>query len=197
MKTSGADASNLICPEERFHPHTNNDQAASRVLKSIQMILTKKYTHVSYADLLHHRCNAATIYLTFGRKDACLADKKCFKKYPLCGPTELLRQCCNSLVQQSGYVGVLVHGPYVYPHNRQQYGQYAILEASNMYCQFTEKSKLYFNTGENLDYLVIEGAIFAGLATPSIETSEMYCPPVVLHSKAAAVVSIRKMSWPN
>ena len=92
---------------------------------------------------------------------------------------------------------MLFHGPYVYPHNRQQYGQYAILEASYMYCQFTEKSKLYFNAGENLDYLVIEGVHFAGLATPSIETSEMYCPPVVLHSKAAAVVSIRKMSWPN
>jgi hypothetical protein len=33
-------------------------------------------------------------------------------------------------------------------------------------------------------YLVIEGAHFAGLATPTIETSSMYCPPVVLHTKS-------------
>lgn len=104
MKTSGADASNLICPEERFHPNNNLDQTASRVLKSIQTKLKKKYPHISYADLLHNGCNAATIYLTdqnpekaldvnpftFGRKDACHVNKEDDSKYPLCGPSELL-----------------------------------------------------------------------------------------------------------
>jgi Peroxidase len=104
MRTSGADASHLICPDERYHPNQNYDQTATRVLNAIQSNLKSKYKYMSYADLLHNGCNAAVIYLTgqhpsdslsshpftFGRKDACHADKKCTKKYPLCGPTELL-----------------------------------------------------------------------------------------------------------
>lgn len=104
MNTSGADASNLICPEERFHPNNNLDQTASRVLKSIQTKLKNKYPHFSYADILHNGCNAATIYLTdknpekelrrnpftFGRKDACHVDMKNATKYALCGPSEIL-----------------------------------------------------------------------------------------------------------
>jgi hypothetical protein len=104
MKTSGADASNLICPEERFHPNNNYDQTASRVLRTIQKELKHKYPQISYADLLHNGCNAATIYLTdhnpetslstnpftFGRKDACHVNKDNGKKTPLCGPSELL-----------------------------------------------------------------------------------------------------------
>jgi Peroxidase len=104
MDTSGADASHLMCPEERYHPNQNYDQTATRVLNSIQSNLKSKYKYMSYADLLHNGCNAATIYLTrqnpstslsrnpftFGRKDACHKDAKCSKKYPLCGPTELL-----------------------------------------------------------------------------------------------------------
>jgi Peroxidase len=104
MKTSGADASHLICPDERYHPNQNYDQTATRVLNAIQSDLKSKYKYMSYADLLHNGCNAAVIYLTrqrpiislsshpftFGRKDACHKDMKCGKKYPLCGPTELL-----------------------------------------------------------------------------------------------------------
>jgi hypothetical protein len=54
--------------------------------------------------LLHNGCNAAVIYLTernpvtsldanpftFGRKDACYTNHENTKKYPLCGPSELL-----------------------------------------------------------------------------------------------------------
>jgi Peroxidase len=106
MITSGADASNLICPEERTHPNNNLDQTATKVLTRIQRSATLKSKHpdMSYADLLHNGCNAATIYLTnadpttalssnpftFGRKDACHVDVKCGKKYALCGPSELL-----------------------------------------------------------------------------------------------------------
>ena len=106
MITSGADASNLICPEERTHPNNNLDSSATRVLTRIQRTATLKEKHpdMSYADLLHNGCNAATIYLTntdpttaltmnpftFGRKDACHVDQRCGKKYALCGPSELL-----------------------------------------------------------------------------------------------------------
>ena len=106
MITSGADASNLICPEERTHPNNNLDQTATKVLTRIQKSATLKAKHpdMSYADLLHNGCNAAAIYLTntdpttaltsnpftFGRKDACHVDVKCGKKYALCGPSELL-----------------------------------------------------------------------------------------------------------
>ena len=104
MKTSGADASNLICPEERFHPNNNYDQTASRVLRSIQTKLKHKYPDMSYADLLHNGCNAVIIYLTernpvtsldsnpftFGGKDACYVNKDNGQKHPLCGPSEIL-----------------------------------------------------------------------------------------------------------
>ena len=106
MLTSGADASNLICPEERKHPNNNLDQTATKVLTRIQRSATLKAKHpnMSYVDLLHNGCNAATIYLTntdpttaltynpfsFGRKDACHVDVKCGKKHALCGPSEVL-----------------------------------------------------------------------------------------------------------
>jgi Peroxidase len=116
MTTSGADASVLICPEERFHPNQNYDQTASRVLKSIQSHLKYKYP-MSYADLLHNGCNAATIYLkgdypatalarhpfNVGRHDACFADTKCDSKYALCGPTELLPGLSLSAQQTSDW----------------------------------------------------------------------------------------------
>jgi hypothetical protein len=106
MTTSGADASNLICREERTHPNNDLDKSATKVLTQIQRSATLKSKHpnMSYADLLHNGCNAATIYLTntdpttslasnpftFGRKDACHVDIKCGKKYALCGPSEVL-----------------------------------------------------------------------------------------------------------
>ena len=106
MITSGADASNLICPEERKHLNNDLDETATKVLARIQLNPTLKAKHpdMSYADLLHNGCNAATIYLTntdpvtalttnpftFGRKDACHKDVKCGKKYALCGPSEAL-----------------------------------------------------------------------------------------------------------
>jgi hypothetical protein len=106
MITSGADASHLICPQERTHPNNNMDQTATKVLTRIQRSTTLKAKHpdMSYADLLHNGCNAATIYMTstdptaaltsnpftFGRKDACHVDVKCGKKYALCGPSEVL-----------------------------------------------------------------------------------------------------------
>jgi len=111
MPTSGGDASVLVCSKERFHPNQNYDQTASRVLNAFQsskffqkrnMCPPKKNSDVadlgpkniksmkerydlSYADLLHNGCIAATVYLghvtlaevkknnefTFGRKDAC------------------------------------------------------------------------------------------------------------------------------
>jgi hypothetical protein len=92
LETSGADASVLVCPEERYHPNQQYDKTASRVLKTFQdpiyldedVSLKDKY-QLSYADLLHNGCIAATIYTTgaksvdvleynpfvFGRRDAC------------------------------------------------------------------------------------------------------------------------------
>jgi Peroxidase len=104
MITTGADASNLICSEEREHPNNDLDQTATRILSNIQRSLKQKHHQISYADLLHNGCNAAAIFLTgadpiaslqtnpftFGRKDACHVDVKCSKRYALCGPTEFL-----------------------------------------------------------------------------------------------------------
>jgi hypothetical protein len=72
MDTSGADASMLMCPAERLHPNNNYDKTASRVLNTF---LRKDMPHLegysmmekygmSYADLLHNGCQAATVYLT-------------------------------------------------------------------------------------------------------------------------------------
>lgn len=110
LDTSGADASHLMCKEERLHPNNNYDKTASRVLYSMQVSgvinggksLKEKYG-LSYADLLHNGCIAATIFLTnqepehvlelnpmkFGRHDACFVDQ-CGRKNELCGPTGLL-----------------------------------------------------------------------------------------------------------
>ena len=117
LVTSGADASNLICPEERTHPNNNMDQSATKVLNRIQRSLKNNHPSVSYADLLHNGCNAATIYLTgtdpttalttnpmtFGRQDACHIDVKCGKKYALCGPTEILPGVNFNLQQTSDW----------------------------------------------------------------------------------------------
>ena len=116
LETSGSDASVLVCPEERYHPNQNYDQTASRVLKTFQdakylgegKSLKDKY-QLSYADLLHNGCIAATIYTTkassvevlqynpfvFGRRDACHTPSTNVKgavstAVPLCGPTEIL-----------------------------------------------------------------------------------------------------------
>ena len=178
MKTSGADASNLICPEERYHPNNNYDQTASRVLKSIQTTLKNKYPHMSYADLLHNGCNAATIYLaslnpltslaknpfTFGRKDACHADKKCTKKYPLCGPTELLpgvqlsANAVNHWFTSRGMSECLFMG-LMWTHTTMD-NMASLCPIKRLTCTastsdvfaFTDKTKLYFKAGDNLDY---------------------------------------------
>jgi hypothetical protein len=118
LETSGADASLLICRKERFHPNQNYDQTASRVLYSLQsdkvgivksgspMSMVDKY-NLSYADMLHNGCIAATIWLSpaknpgvqdsltknpmkFGRKDACRYRWNHCDRKALCGPTELL-----------------------------------------------------------------------------------------------------------
>jgi hypothetical protein len=116
LETSGADASVLVCPEERFHPNQNYDQTASRVLKTLQdpiyldedVSLKDKY-QLSYADLLHNGCIAATIYTTgtssvdvleynpfvFGRRDACHTENG--SRVPLCGPTEVLPGVLDSI----------------------------------------------------------------------------------------------------
>lgn len=126
LETSGADASVLVCPEERYHPNQNYDQTASRVLKTFQdtkylgegVSLKDKY-QLSYADLLHNGCIAATIYTTeassddvllynpfvFGRRDAChtksssSTDTKgsASTRVPLCGPTEVLPGVTDSI----------------------------------------------------------------------------------------------------
>jgi hypothetical protein len=95
LDTSGADASVLLCSEERYHPNQNYDQTASRILYALQsnatgittgtgaISMVDKYG-LSYSDLLQNGGVAAAIYLTkaeeilstvftpkFGRKDAC------------------------------------------------------------------------------------------------------------------------------
>jgi Peroxidase len=178
LKTSGADASNLICPEERYHPNNNYDQTASRVLNSIQNSLKSKHKQMSYADLLYNGCNAATIYLTgqnpstslaknpftFGRKDACHADKKCTKKYPLCGPTELLpsvtltaRQT-NQWFTSRGMSECLCMG-LMWTHTTMD-NMASGCPIKRLPCTaggsdvfgFRNRAKLFFNSGDTLDY---------------------------------------------
>jgi hypothetical protein len=114
LETSGADASVLICPEERYHPNQNYDLTASRVLYCFQETadigitdatggatsMIDKY-RLSYSDLLQNSGVAATIYLTgieptdwstvfkYGRKDACHSPEV-GHRYRLCGPTQKL-----------------------------------------------------------------------------------------------------------
>jgi hypothetical protein len=114
LQTSGADASVLVCPKERYHPNQNYDQTATRVLHSMtnsqtgimkdgQSISLIDKWGLSYSDLLQNGCLAATAYLTemepewafkmnpmkVGRKDACYKPKD-KEPFALCGPTELL-----------------------------------------------------------------------------------------------------------
>jgi hypothetical protein len=114
LDTSGADASVLICPEERYHPNQNYDKTASRILYALQETadigitdangatsMVDKYYGLSYADLLHNGGIAAAIYLTettvndwstvfkYGRHDACHAPEV-GHRYRLCGPTQYL-----------------------------------------------------------------------------------------------------------
>jgi hypothetical protein len=178
LKTSGADASHLICPEERYHPNNNYDQTASRVLKSIQTVLKKKYPQMSYADLLHNGCNAATIYLaglnpstslasnpfTFGRKDACHADKKCTKKYPLCGPTELLPGVALSAtavtqwftsrgMSECLFMGLMwTHTTMDNMASLCPIKRLTCTASSSDVAAFTDRSRLYFKAGDKLDY---------------------------------------------
>lgn len=133
LPTSGADASVLICPEERYHPNQNYDETASRILRSFQfkslfgsMSLVEKW-NLSYADLLHNCAASAAIYMThavpeeafkiqpmiFGRKDACFyTDEKMpnslerFKinnRYALCGPTEFLPSLDMNAIQLNNW----------------------------------------------------------------------------------------------
>ncbi len=178
LTTSGADASNLICPQERYHPNQNYDQTATRVLNSIQKTLKSKYKYISYADFLHNGCNAATIYLTgqdpmssltknpftFGRKDACYADSTCTKKYPLCGPTELLPGVALSVngvndwfrlrgMSECNFMGLM------WTHTTVD-NMASLCPIKKLTCTtslldvwaFTNKTKLYFQAGDNLDY---------------------------------------------
>jgi Peroxidase len=178
MRTSGADASHLICPEERYHPNNNYDQTASRVLRSIQKRLKSKYKHMSYADLLHNGCNAATIYLTsqnpsnylaknpftFGRKDACHADKKCTKKYPLCGPTELLPGVTLTAPEVSRWftsrgMSNCLFMALMWTHTTMD-NMASLCPIKRLTCRassldvslFTDRTRLYFKAGDNLDY---------------------------------------------
>jgi hypothetical protein len=179
LKTSGADASHLICPEERFHPNNNYDQTASRVLRSIQSSLKKKYPQMSYADLLHNGCNAATIYLTgqanpslslafnpftFGRKDACHVDKKCGKRLALCGPTELLPGVSLSTNQVTNWfrsrgMNACLFVALMWTHTTMD-NMASLCPIKRLTCiagssdvdAFTNKAKLYFKAGDNLDY---------------------------------------------
>jgi hypothetical protein len=112
LNTSGADASVLICPQERYHPNQNYDQTASRILYAMQTSeigikdqygantsMIDKYG-LSYSDLLQNGGVAATIYLTgvnislstvfrYGRHDACHVPEV-GHRYRLCGPTQKL-----------------------------------------------------------------------------------------------------------
>ena len=112
METSGADASLLMCQEERLHPNSDYDKTASRVLYSMQVSgvinggqSLKSKWGLSYADLLHNGCLAAVTYLTrqapsgifkvnpmkVGRKDACFKDWTCGgARKELCGPANIL-----------------------------------------------------------------------------------------------------------
>jgi hypothetical protein len=179
LKTSGADASHLICPEERYHPNNNYDQTASRVLNSIQQSLKSKYRHMSYADLLHNGCNAATIYLnntadaarslssnpfTFGRKDACFIDHKCKKKFALCGPSELLpgvtlrpNQVNNwftsrGMTECSFMALMWTHTTVDNMASLCPITKLTCTASNNDVAAFTDRSKLYFKAGDNLDY---------------------------------------------
>ena len=179
LKTSGADASNLICPDERFHPNNNHDQTAPRVLRSIQNTLKKKHPHMSYADLLHNGCNAATIFLTgqtnpalslaknpftFGRKDACHVDKKCFQRYPLCGPSELLPSIFLSAPQVTRWftsrgMSACLFAALMWTHTTLD-SMASLCPIRRLTCtasqtdvdDFTDESNLYFKAGDNLDY---------------------------------------------
>jgi hypothetical protein len=115
LKTSGADASVLICPQERYHPNQNYDKTASRILYALQETadigiidangnptsMIDKYG-LSYSDLLQNGGVAATIWLTklqitdystvftYGRHDACHVPGGGSNRIKLCGPTQLL-----------------------------------------------------------------------------------------------------------
>ena len=178
LNTSGADASHLICPQERYHPNNNYDQTATRVLNSIQRTLKGKYKHMSYADLLHNGCNAATIYLTggdiassltknpftFGRKDACRADNKCKKRYPLCGPTELLPGLALSVTGVNDWfrlrgMSECLFMALMWTHTTMD-NMGSLCPIKKLTCTansfdvaaFTNRNKLYFRAGDNLDY---------------------------------------------
>lgn len=87
MKTSGGDASTLICKAERTHPHNDYDKTASRVLHAFQthndyprgpgiknahgqtVSLMEKYG-ISYADALQNCALAAITFLTENRSSA-------------------------------------------------------------------------------------------------------------------------------
>ena len=121
LETSGADASVLVCKPERYHPNNNDHKTASRVLYALQSTKTgvvdgngiginmvDKYK-LSYADLLHNGCVAASLYthpdntsdefvsqnlakipMKFGRRDACRYRWRSRTRRSLCGPSEIL-----------------------------------------------------------------------------------------------------------
>jgi hypothetical protein len=133
---------------------------------------------MSYADLLHNGCNAATIYLTgldptasladhpftFGRKDACHVDQKCSKKYPLCGPSELLPSNTMSVnnvtswFTSRGMSECLFMG-LMWTHTT-VYSMGSLCPVSRLPCTttsadvtaYTDTSALYFKAGDKLEY---------------------------------------------
>jgi len=105
MPTSGADASVLMCIEERYHPNQNYQSTATKIVRAFQtplfdgLNLEQKWD-LSYTDMLHNCAKAAGVWLardtggpsnvvdpevifrdfypmTFGRKDACYYKEGC------------------------------------------------------------------------------------------------------------------------
>jgi hypothetical protein len=132
---------------------------------------------MSYADLLHNGCNAATIYMTgtnpttaltsnpftFGRKDACHVDVKCGKKYALCGPSELLPGVELDVNQVSDWftlrgMGVCSMMALMWTHTSVRSMGFAcplqrlICTASQTDADEFGSQNRYFNTNDALDY---------------------------------------------
>jgi Peroxidase len=203
MPTSGADASVLICPEERLFPNQNYDQTASRVLRSIQTTMKPKYKNISYADFLHNGCNAALIYLsgkgsfykkslvnnpfTFGRKDACHADKICSRKYPLCGPSlklpgvglgvhETIDWFASRGMSECLFMALMwTHTTMDNMASLCPIARLTCLTSNATVDTFTDKTKIYFTAGRNLDYFTF--FLYRGMhaVTPTVDPGAPMC----------------------
>lgn len=134
---------------------------------------------MSYADLLHNGCKAALVYLTgydplsyfqrdpfyFGRKDACHVDVKCpSRKYPLCGCSELLPGVplsgpdYNAWFKDRGMSECLwmslmwSHTTVDSMASMCPIRKMSCLAQENDVRAFGDKSRLYFEAGDYLDY---------------------------------------------